>query len=88
MTLEKLEPESLVLVTDKRHRYYNDRVRLHVSASLVQSVKEMGVLNPVEITQERIVIHGIQRVKAAVQVNLERRANGLEPLQIPVIYFD
>ena len=87
-TMFVLEPEKLVLITDKKHPLYDPRVDLPVKPTMMQSIKMFGVVDPIEVVVEGdkvVVVNGRQRVKAACAVNREQKAAGLPLIQVKCI---
>lgn len=83
-----MEPESLVLITDKKHPLYDPRVEWPVSEAMVASVSAKGVIEPVIVRKEGpdiVVIDGRQRTKASVEANKRLRAEGAPTIRVPVI---
>ena len=83
-----MEPEDLVLITDKKHPLYDPRVEWPVSDSMVASVMAKGVIEPVIVRKEGneiVVIDGRQRTKAAKEANKRLRSEGAPTVRVPVI---
>jgi ParB family chromosome partitioning protein len=87
------DPDKLVLVEDKAHPLYDDRVNMPVSEPLVRSIAAQGVLEPVVVRRNGEaedgtpiieVVDGRQRVRAARAVNA-RKANGDPPVLVPAV---
>jgi len=70
-TVFLVDPENLVLVEDRTHHLYDERVHMPVDQSLVESIKLHGVLQPVRVQKDGeklLVVVGRQRVKASRMV--------------------
>jgi ParB family chromosome partitioning protein len=83
-------PEALVLITDKAHPLYDERVHLPVDEDLVISIMEHGVLEPIKIRKNGDlfeVASGRQRTKAAVEANKRLKEVGREPISAPTLPF-
>jgi ParB family chromosome partitioning protein len=87
----KFSPEKLVVVTDKKHCLYDERVHLPLNESLVKSIMVRGVIVPVVIrlngkredgTPIVEVVDGRQRVRAAVEANKRLAAEGKETVLV------
>lgn len=75
--LWRMETDKLVIVTDKVHPLYDERVALPVPDWLIESVIEHGVLQPVVLRRNGHLFEvqdGRQRVKAVIAAN-KRLAN-------------
>ena len=82
----QLEPEILVLVTDKEHPLYDPRVEDAPSESMIANVAMYGVLEPILVRKNGIaieVIAGRSRVKAAIEANRRLVAEGKPPIRVP-----
>jgi ParB family chromosome partitioning protein len=82
------DPDEVVLIVDPKHPLYDVRIELPLKAGFVENVAARGVITPIvvrKIDGKPIVIDGRQRVKAAREANVRRRAEGLEPIQISAI---
>jgi ParB family chromosome partitioning protein len=84
-----LDPDRVVLVTDKSHPLYDPRVEFAPDPSLVASIARSGVIEPIVIRRNGAledgsplieVIDGRQRVTAARAVNAQRREAGREDM--------
>lgn len=63
----------LTLITDPKHPLYDARVNLPVERSMVLDVAARGVFQPIGVRRvgdERVVLFGRQRVKAAIVANV------------------
>jgi ParB family chromosome partitioning protein len=85
-----LDPEELVLVTDRNSPFFDKRVLWDTNDELVQNMlyKKQGVLEPIIIAKEAnrpIVIDGRQRVKAARKANERLKKQGGIPILVPCI---
>lgn len=79
--------ERLIVVTDKNHRLYDDRVELPVSEAMVDSISDplIGIIEPVIVRNnggKYEVVDGRQRVKAAREA--QSRINE-RTIRIPLI---
>lgn len=68
--------EKLLIVTDKAHPLYDERVNMTLDPKLVENVKAFGVLEPILITPAgdngiSLVIAGRQRLRAAIKAGLK-----------------
>lgn len=86
------DPEDLIIVTDKDHPLYDERVDLPVDERLVTSIMMMGVIEPVVIRKngeddkgrpQVEVVDGRQRVRAARVANHRLRDQGAELVRVP-----
>jgi ParB family chromosome partitioning protein len=85
------DPKELVLITDKEHPLYDERVNLPVNDALVRNImfEGQGVLEPVIITKEGgspVVVDGRQRTKAARVASDKIEAMGGKGLMVPCVY--
>lgn len=83
-----LDPDELLLITDKSHPLYDERVEEPVDERLKANIlyKMQGVLEPViicRINGDPAIVDGRRRTKAARAANQELREQGAEPIQIP-----
>jgi ParB family chromosome partitioning protein len=68
----RVDPNKLVIVIDRTHPLYDERVSLPVDDALVASIIEHGIRQPVTVRRNGSlfeVMDGRQRVKAAIQAN-------------------
>lgn len=88
------DPDTLVLVEDPSHPLYDERVHLPVPEWLIESVMEVGVLEPIGVRKNGVredntpiveVSYGRQRTKAAREANKRLRAQGKELVRIPAV---
>ena len=84
------DPAKLTIVTDKAHPLYDERHKLPVLPELVESIKLRGVIEPVIVwrdpdTGQTCVVDGRQRVKAAVEANLQLAKEGQSPKLVTAI---
>lgn len=80
-----LDPEDIVLVTDKEHPLYDRRVHNAPQEPLVASIMTFGVKVPVIVRNEdgkALVVDGRQRVINAREANKRLRAEGSVPHKI------
>jgi hypothetical protein len=83
-----IDPDELLLITDKSHPLYDERVEEPVDEKLKANIlyKMQGVLEPViicRINGDPAIVDGRRRTKAARAANQELREQGAEPIQIP-----
>ncbi len=81
-----VDPENLVVVTDKVHPLYDERVNLPIAEEFIANVMEYGVLQNVLIRRNGPlfeVVDGRQRVRAAIEAN-KRRKGRAEKILVPV----
>ena len=94
--LFKFDPDKLVLIEDKKHPLYDERVHLPIDEALVLNMMfapdgvPQGVLVPVHVrknpeTGDTEVVNGRQRVKAAREANKRLKKRGLEPFRVPAV---
>jgi ParB family chromosome partitioning protein len=85
-----IEPEKLVLITDKKHPLYDPRVEWPVKEELVISMMAVGYKGPAiqafKDGDKAVVLDGRQRTKAAVEANKRLRALKCEPLCVKVLF--
>lgn len=88
------EPEKLVLITDKSHPLYDERVNLPVPEALVLSIMAYGVIKPIVCRKNGThtdgsaiieVVDGRQRTRATVEANRRLVAAGQRPLLISAV---
>ena len=89
------DPDDIVLVTEKTHPLYDERVNLPVKEWLVKNIMKLGVREPIEVRQNgtdaatgRLIVecvYGRQRVKAAREANrrLRELGNSAELIKVP-----
>jgi ParB family chromosome partitioning protein len=85
------DPDDLILVTDKSHPLYDERVNLEPNESLVKNIlfEGQGVLEPIIVTKEAdkpVVVDGRQRTKAARVASSRIKDMGGKGLLVPCIY--
>lgn len=85
-----LDPEAVVLVTEKDSPFWDPRVHLPVNEGLVINMlyDMQGVIEPIIVAKdggEPVVVDGRQRVKALREANRRLREQGGEPLMCPCI---
>jgi ParB family chromosome partitioning protein len=87
--LFRLLPDQIVIVTDKTHPLYDERVSLPLSEPFVASIMEHGILKPVLIRKNGELfecVDGRQRVRAAIEVNRRKAEAGDDrPILVPVV---
>jgi hypothetical protein len=82
------DPDDLVLIEDPKHPLYDARIKLPLKPEFVANIKALGVIEPVivrKIDGNPVVIDGRQRVRAALEANRQRKAEGLEPMKVPAV---
>lgn len=88
------DPESLTLITDKKHPLYDERIEWPVQEAMVRSVMIHGVIEPVIVRKNGLkkdgspiveVVDGRQRVKAALEANKRLKAEGSNPIRVPAV---
>lgn len=82
------DPEDLVLIEDKDHPLYDERIHLEVDESMIRNVMTHGVIQPivvVKMANEPVVLAGRQRVKAALHANERLTADGQAPIKVPAV---
>lgn len=89
------DPDDIILVTEKTHPLYDERVNLPVKEWLVKNIMKLGVREPIEVRQNgsdpatgRFIVecvYGRQRVKAAREANrrLRELGNEAELIKVP-----
>jgi ParB family chromosome partitioning protein len=86
--LFRMMPDQLVVVTDKTHPLYDERISLPLNESLVISIIEMGILQPVVVRRNGElfeVVDGRQRVRACVEANRRLSEGGSDrTIHVPV----
>lgn len=85
-----IKPEDLVLVTDEDHPLYDERVHRPVDPKMVASIKLRGIVQNVIArknteTGKLEIVAGRQRVKNAIQANIELKKEGVDPISVPVV---
>ncbi len=83
-----VRPEDLVLVTDKKHPLYDERVHLPVDEAMVASIMYQGVAKAVIVRRNGPhleVVDGRQRVKNAIEANKRLVEQGRPPVKVIVI---
>lgn len=67
-----MRPQDLIVVTDKAHPLYDERVELPLDERLVTSISARGVINPIVVRRnpdgKAEVVDGRQRARAAQEV--------------------
>lgn len=83
-----MDPAELVVVTDRKHPLYDERVRKPLDLDLVASIKQYGVRVPIEARRDGDrfeVTDGRQRTKAALEANRQLQAEGLPKKRVLVV---
>ncbi len=87
--LFKLMPDQLVIVKDKAHPLYDDRVTIPLPEWLIDSVIEHGILHNVLVRRNGHLFEvqdGRQRVRAAIEANKRLQKAGSDKLVlVPVV---
>jgi ParB family chromosome partitioning protein len=84
-----LWPEDLVLITDKTHKLYDERVEWDPSEGLIRSIMYQGVIEPIIVARDgdkTVVVNGRQRVKAAIVANKRLETEGKEKLRVLCVF--
>lgn len=74
--------------SEKDHPLYDPRIKLPVDEALVLNIMVYGVIDPIKVAKDgndAIVVDGRQRLRAAREADKRLRAEGKEPLIVPVI---
>lgn len=88
------DPTELVIVKDKKHPLYDERIHLPLSEGLVRNIMLHGVLEPIIVRRngqkengEAIVevVAGRQRVRAAIEANIRLEKEGGIPIFVPAV---
>lgn len=88
------DPNSLVIVSDKKHPLYDERATMPIDERLIDSIMKSGVLEPVIVRRNGEdekgrpiveVVDGRQRVRAAMIANHRISEAGGEPIRVPAI---
>ncbi|WP_447988310.1 ParB/RepB/Spo0J family partition protein [Achromobacter spanius] len=82
------KPEDLVLVTDRKHPLFDERVFLPLNEAMVLNIKDQGVIQPISVWKDpelgqTLVVAGRQRVKHTMEANRRLQAEGAKPLLVP-----
>lgn len=83
-----VDPDDLVIITDKSDPLYDPRVELPVEEPMVLNIMHKGILQNIRIVRRNnqdVVITGRQRVKAAREANKRLRKEGKEPIKVPCV---
>lgn len=83
-----MDPAELVVVTDRKHPLWDERVRKPVSEEMVESIMQYGVRTPIEVRRDgpRLeVTEGRQRTRAAVEANRRLAAEGRPKKRVLVV---
>lgn len=96
-TIFRMDPDRVILVTDKKHHLYDSRAEQDADPFLVASILSYGVAQPIGITKEKgegdqervILVYGRRRLLAARQAKQEliqaaKRA-GTDPDLTPIL---
>lgn len=81
-------PEKVVVITDKTHVLYDERVNLPMNENTVLDIMERGILIPILCRRAKDgrfeVMDGRQRLKHAIEANRRLVAANQPPRQIPI----
>lgn len=84
----RVDPDNLVVVEDKSHPLYDERVTLDLDETFIQDIMENGVVLNVLVRKNGPlfeVVDGRQRVKAAVEANKRfKKAHSDKRILVPV----
>jgi len=83
------DPEDIVLVEDKGHALYDERVHLPINERLVRNIMVHGVLQAIGIVRDGdkvLCAFGRQRVKAAREANRRLIKEGSDPINVPAVW--
>lgn len=88
-TVHFVNPTILVLVTDKKHPLYDERVHLQPDLALAKSMNQIGFMQnkPISVRKNGAkfeVVDGRRRTKAAVLANEIRVKNNDPELSVPI----
>jgi ParB family chromosome partitioning protein len=86
-----VDPDDLVLVTDRRHPLFREEVLRPIDEKMVASIMLRGVISPVVARRDgpRLeVVDGRQRTKNAREANKRLRAEGRPPVKIKVLLWN
>lgn len=71
----KIDPGKLHVVDDPTHPLFDERVNLPLDPALVESVRRIGVMNPIHVRRTKenklLVVAGRRRTRAAVAAKVE-----------------
>lgn len=90
--LYQFDPDTLTVVTDKRHPLYDPRVEWPLDEDMVLSIVERGVIEAIVVrrngfTADNVpiveVIDGRRRVLHAREANRRKRLDGKPPVRVP-----
>jgi ParB family chromosome partitioning protein len=87
------DPEKLVLVTDKSHALYDERIELPLDELTIRDIMARGVIEPVVVRRNGMsdgvaiheVVDGRQRVRHAREANRRLVETGRIPVRVPAI---
>jgi ParB family chromosome partitioning protein len=82
-------PEDLVIIEDKAHPLYDERIKLPLSETLIESIMRFGNLVPVLVRRNGKVLEvvdGRQRVRAALEANKRIAEDGGDPVRVRYRY--
>lgn len=93
----KVYPEALTLITDPSHPLFDERIHDPLDNDLVESIRELGVKNPISVRKNGIdakgkivleVVAGIQRTRAALAVNEALKKDDRIKVRIELLHGD
>lgn len=86
-----VDPEKVLIIDDKQHVLYDQRIEKPITEAFVRSIERFGVKQPIKLrkngndpTGEPIleVVFGRRRIRAARLANQRRAAKGQEPILV------
>lgn len=83
-----LDPDDVVFESSKDGALYDERAQAEPDEAMVRNVMALGVLEPVLVRKDGacvVVIAGRRRTLAAREANRRLKAQGAEPLRLPVM---
>lgn len=83
-----VDPEHLVLITDKKDPLYDVRAELPVEENMVLNIMCHGIIQNIVAARRGdsyVVVTGRQRVKAAREANKRLCKEGKEPVRVPMV---
>lgn len=88
------DPNKLVIVTDKKHPLYDERVELPIDEGMVRNIMVYGVVEPIVVRKNGEqddgtpiveVVDGRQRVKNAREANRRLEEEGKEAIRVSAV---
>lgn len=88
--LFSFDPEKLIIVEDRNHPLYDERIHLPLDEALVANIQHHGVIEPVILRKNPEsglleVVDGRQRVRCSREANKRNKKQGFEPILVPAI---